>query len=283
MKVIIVMPAFNVARTLEKTYRAIPERFRAHLVLGDNQSTDGTSDLARRLGIQVIRHDRNYGYGGNMKRLLRYALTEGADIVVELHPDFQYDPGLVDLLVEYLQRGYFEVIQGNRIRNRQEALSGGMPWYRYLGNRLTTVFENMWFGVNFGEWHSGMKAFRAEVLARLPLETYPDTHAFATDILMDCVMQGFRVGEIPVPVRYEADSSSVSVPGLFAYCARMVGAALKRPPWKKQPWGSAKLPPLPIETPQRAQNPTETQNVVVEKFSVLLWIFCVICGVKGMV
>lgn len=247
MKVIIVMPAFNVARTLEKTYRAIPERFRAHLVLGDNQSTDGTSDLARRLGIPVIRHDRNYGYGGNMKRLLRYAVAEGADIVVELHPDFQYDPGLVDVLVEYLQRGYFEVMQGNRIRNRQEALSGGMHWYRYLGNRLTTVFENMWFGVNFGEWHSGMKAFRAEVLAQLPLEAYPDTHAFATDILMDCVMQGFRVGEIPVPVRYETDSSSVGVPGLFAYCARMVGAACRRPPWNKRPWGSAKLPPLPTQ------------------------------------
>lgn len=245
MKVIIVMPAFNVARTLEKTYDAIPETLRAHILLGDNQSTDGTGEVAARLGIQVIRHDRNYSYGGNMKRLLRRAVAEGADIVVELHPDFQYDPGIVDVLVAYLQRGYFEVMQGNRIRNREEALAGGMHWYRYLGNRLTTVFENMWFGVNFGEWHSGLKAFRAEALKQLPLETYPDTHAFATDILMDCVMKGFRVGEIPVPVRYAPDSSSIGVPGLFAYCARMAGAAMKRPPWKRRPWGSAKLVPLP--------------------------------------
>lgn len=242
MNVVIVMPAFNVARTLEKTVQALPDRFRAHIVLGDNQSMDATAEVARRLGLEVIRHDRNYGYGGNLKRLFRHALAQGAQIVVELHPDFQYDPRLVDLLVAYIERGYFDVMQGNRIRSRDEALAGGMHWYRYVGNRLMTFFENLWFGLTLGEWHSGMKAFRAEVLAQLPLESYPDTHAFASDILMDCVMKGFRVGEIPIPVRYEADSSSVGVAGLFAYSARTLVAALKRPPWKKRPFGSAGLP-----------------------------------------
>ena len=233
------MPAFNVAGTLERTYRALPEQLQRDVVLGDNQSTDGTSDVARRLGISVIRHDKNYGYGGNLKRLFRYALDQGAEIIVELHPDLQYDPRLVDLLVEYLKRGYFDMMQGNRIRSRDEALAGGMPWYRYLGNRCLTIVENVWFGITLGEWHSGMKAFRAEVLRSLPFDRYPDTHAFASDLLMDCVWMGFRVAEIPIPVRYDAESSSVNVMGLFAYAARTVGAAMARPPWKRRRYGSA--------------------------------------------
>ena len=253
MKIVIVMPAFNVARTLEKTFLGLPLPLRRHVVLGDNQSTDGTGEVAKRLGIEVIRHDKNYSYGGNMKRLLRHAVAQGADIVVELHPDFQYDPRLVDILVEYLKRGYFDVMQGNRIRSRDESMAGGMHWYRYLGNRLTTIFENIWFGITLGEWHSGMKAFRAEVLSQLPLDRYPDTHAFASDILMDCVMRGFRVGEVPVPVRYEADSSSVGVPGLFAYTGRTFWAALKRPPWKKRRYGSAALPPLALTEDEEAE------------------------------
>jgi hypothetical protein len=148
------------------------------------------------------------------------------------------------MLVDYVKRGHFDVIQANRIRSRAESLAGGMPMYRYFGNRALTMFENMWFGVTFGEWHSGMRAYGRIVLETLPLESYPDTHAFASDILMDCVMYGFRVAEVPVPVRYESQSSSVNVPGLFAYAARTVGAALKRPPWKKKTFGSGgSIPP----------------------------------------
>lgn len=244
LKVVIVMPAWNVAHTLEKTYQALPEALRRHVLIGDNHSVDATSDIARRLGLTVMRHDKNYGYGGNLKRLFRRAIAEGADIIVELHPDFQYDPGLVDLLVEFIRRDYFDVMQGNRIRSRDEALASGMPWYRYLGNRALTIFENFWFGLNLGEWHSGLKAFRAEALRRLPLERYPDTHAFANDLLMDCVMSGFRVGEIPIPARYSAESSSVDVPGLFAYTAGAVRSALQRPLWKKRRFGSVRLPSL---------------------------------------
>lgn len=238
MKVIVAMPGFNVAHTLARTMSALAPSLRAHVLLGDNQSTDGTAEVGRSLGLQVITHDRNYGYGGNLKRLYREALRQGADIVVEVHPDYQYEPALADLLVEYVARGYFDIIQANRIRSRQECLAGGMPLFRYLGNRVLTAFENMWFGMNFGEWHSGMRAYRAEVLRVLPLESYPDNHAFASDILMDCVMEGFRVGEVPVPVRYGQESSSVDVLSTALYFFRTIGAALKRPPWRKKRYGS---------------------------------------------
>lgn len=233
------MPAFNVEKTLEQTFTALPVSLREHVILGNNQSSDRTADVAKELGIQVMTHDKNYGYGGNLKRIYREAIRQGADIVVEVHPDFQYEPSVADLLVEYIKRGHFDVIQANRIRSRAESLAGGMPVYRYLGNRFLTFFENTWFGVSLGEWHSGMRAYSRRVLETLPLETYPNTHAFASDILMDCVMYGFRVAEVPVPVRYEAQSSSVNVPGLFAYAFRIIWSALKRPPWKKKKFQSS--------------------------------------------
>jgi glycosyltransferase involved in cell wall biosynthesis len=239
VKTIVAMPARNVEPMLERTVEALPERFREHVLLGDNCSEDGTGALAERLGLQVIRHDRNQGYGGNLKRLYREALGQGADIIVEVHPDYQYEPSVVDLLVAYIERYHFDVIQANRIRSRGESLSGGMPLYRYLGNRALTLFENLWFGVTFGEWHSGMRAYHRSVLEALPLESYPNSHAFASDILMDCVQYGFRVAEVPVPVRYDHESSSVGVPGLIRYGVHTIGAALRRPPWKRAPYGSA--------------------------------------------
>lgn len=235
MKIVIAMPAFNVEKTLEETVNALPKQYRGSIMLGNNRSEDGTEALARRLGLDVITHDQNYGYGGNLKRLYRRALAQGADIVAEVHPDCQYDPSVVDILVAYIERGLFDVIQANRIRSRSESLAGGMPHYRYFGNRALTLFENLWFGMTFGEWHSGMRAYHRSVLEALPLESYPDTHAFASDILMDCVVQGFRVAEVPVRVRYDQTSSSVNVLGLFAYTARTVVSALARPPWTKRP------------------------------------------------
>jgi glycosyltransferase involved in cell wall biosynthesis len=254
------MPAFEVEPTLERTVAALPERFREQVLLGDNCSQDGTEQRAAELGLQVMRHDRNYGYGGNLKRLYREALRQGGEIIVEVHPDYQYEPSVVDVLVAYIERGHFDVVQANRIRSRGESLSGGMPLYRYLGNRALTLFENIWFGVTFGEWHSGMRAYHRSVLETLPLESYPDTHAFASDILMDCVQFGFRVAEAPVPVRYDHQSSSVDVAGLLAYAWHTVRAALKRPPWKRAAYGSASqarrrmeeiqpVPPLDREDP----------------------------------
>lgn len=243
VKVVVVMPAYNAARTLERTYRDLPPELQRAVLLADDHSADDTFELARSLGIEAIRNERNLGYGGNLKRLLRLATERGADVVVELHPDYQYDPKLVDLLIEYIRRGYFDVMQGNRMWSRHESLAGGMPWYRYYGNRVLTLFENVWFALSLGEWHSGLRAFRGEVLAALPLDHYRDSHAFASELLMDCVYRGYRVGEIPIPVRYAADSSSVDIRGLAAYTGRTLLAAFVRPPWRRKRYGSAGLPP----------------------------------------
>lgn len=234
MKPIILMLAYNAERTITKTFEGIPDSLKPYVIVGDDCSSDRTYDVARSLGLRVIRHERNLNYGGNLKRLYKVFLQEGGDIAVEVHADYQYEPSLIDLMVEYIARGHYDVIQANRIRSRAEALSRGMPLYRYLGNRGLTLFENLWFGTVFGEWHSGMRAYTREVIADMPLDTFSDTHSFASDILMCCVARGYRVAEVPCPVRYESESSSVSVPGLFRYTFNTVVSALKYPPWRRQ-------------------------------------------------
>lgn len=238
MKPVILMLAYNAERTIARTFEAIPDSLKPHVIVGDDCSTDNTYAVARSLGLRVIRHERNLNYGGNLKRLYKVFLQESGDIAIELHADDQYEPSLVDLMVEYIARGHYDVIQANRIRSRAEALSHGMPLYRYLGNRALTLFENVWFGTVFGEWHSGMRAYTREVIADMPLDTFSDTHSFASDILMCCVARGYRVAEVPCPVRYESESSSVSVPGLFRYAFNTVASALKYPPWRRRHFGT---------------------------------------------
>lgn len=240
MNVYVVMPAYNAEATLARTVAALPDRFRRNVIVGDDHSADRTADIASRLGVTLLRNERNLGYGGNLKRLLRAALAAGAEVVVELHADDQYDASLVDLLVAFIERGHFDVMQGSRIRSRSEALSGGMPWYRYYGNRALTFFQNIWFGLSLSEWHSGLKAFHADSLRRLPLGRYPNDHRFATEILMDCVSMGFRVADMPIPVRYRSDSSSVPILPLLRYGMATVIGALRRPPWSRRPFGSAR-------------------------------------------
>ena len=226
--------AYNVEKTLAQTYAAIPDSLRPYVVVGNNRSTGGTVGVAESLGLRVVTHEINSGYGGNLKRLFKLFLAEGGDVAVEIHGDYQYEPSLADLMVGCVARGYYDVIQGNRIRTRREALRGGMHWYRWLGNRTLTMFENIWFGTNFGEWHSGMRAYSRKLVESMPLDKFSDTHAFASDIMMEAVAQNFRIGEVPCPVRYEENSSSVSVPNLFKYTFRTIGAALRYPPWKRR-------------------------------------------------
>jgi glycosyltransferase involved in cell wall biosynthesis len=235
MKPYVLILAYNVEKTLEKTYRAIPDSLKPHIVVGNNVSTDGTAEVARRLGLRCVTHEKNSGYGGNLKRLFKLMLEEGGDVAIEVHGDYQYEPSLADLMVEYVARGHYDLIQGNRIRTRAEAMAGGMPMYRWLGNRTLTLFENLWFGTAFGEWHSGMRAYSRSLLETVPFETFSDTHAFASDILMDAVYRGFSVGEVPCPVRYEEDSSSVNVPNLFRYAFNTVKSATRYPPWARMP------------------------------------------------
>lgn len=239
-KVVVMVLAYNVAHTLEKTFRAVPDHLKESVLVGDNCSTDGTYEEAKRLGLRVIRHEKNSNYGGNLKRLLRVFLEEGGDVAVELHGDFQYDPSLTDLMVEYVSRGYFDMIQGNRIRSRSEALAGGMPLYRYLCNRTMTLAQNLWFGTTFGEWHSGLRAYSRDLIEEAPLESFSDTHAFASDILMFAVANGFWVGEVPCPARYDDESSSVPLPKLFDYALKTTRSALRYPPWQRR-----ELRPMP--------------------------------------
>ncbi|MDP6419204.1 MAG: glycosyltransferase family 2 protein [Candidatus Krumholzibacteria bacterium] len=208
-KVIVVMPAYNAESTLEKTLRDIPQGSVDEVILVDDASSDGTVELAGKLGVHVIEHQENRGYGANQKTCYREALNRGADFIVMIHPDYQYDSSLLPVIVGLLRSGNCDVLLGNRIRSRREALSGGMPAYKYFANRLLTIIENLWAGENLGEWHSGLRAYTREVLETLPWEKNSDDFVFDSQFLVQSVHFGFRVGDIPVPVRYMKEASSI--------------------------------------------------------------------------
>jgi len=227
----IVMPAYNAEHKLVQTVNALPPEWRKHIIICDDCSSDGTVEIAKSLGLTVLRHERNIGYGGNQKTLYRAALESGSSIIVMVHPDFQYDPTLVPYLVEYIERGYFDVMLGTRIRTRHEALAGGMPLYKYLANRVLTAVENIWFGQNISEWHTGMRAYSRRVMESLPWQEYSDDFVFDSEFLMDCARFGFRIAEIPVPVKYEPGSSSISFRRSVQYGLATLNAMIRRPPW----------------------------------------------------
>jgi glycosyltransferase involved in cell wall biosynthesis len=208
-KVVLVMPAYNAAETLTQTWREIPDGYVDESLLVDDASRDDTVGIARALGIRVLEHARNRGYGGNQKTCYHEALERGADIVIMLHPDYQYDPRLVPMMILPLQLGILDVMLGSRVRTRRECLESGMPLYKYFGNRLLTFIENICLGQNMGEFHSGFRAYRREVLERLPFERFSDDFVFDSQLLVSAVDAGFRIGEIPVPVRYMPEASSI--------------------------------------------------------------------------
>ena len=218
-RTMVVLPAYNARRTLEATLAAIPDGCVDEILLVDDASTDGTADLAESLGLSVIRHKHNGGYGANQKTCYREALARGAERVVMLHPDDQYDARVVPHLLGVLDLGICDVVMGSRIRTRKEALSGGMPLYKYLLNRGLTIFENMILGQNLGEFHSGLRAYRREVLETIPFERNRDDFAFDSQFLVQAVFFGFRLGDIPVPVRYFPEASSIGLRPGIAYVA----------------------------------------------------------------
>ncbi len=209
-KTVVVLPAYNAAETLRQTYAEIPPGWVDESILVDDASRDDTVAIARSLGIEVIEHARNRGYGGNQKTCYAEALRRGADIVIMLHPDYQYDPRLVPMMILPLQLGILDVILGSRVRTRRECLDSGMPLYKYLGNRFLTLVENVSLGQNLGEFHSGFRAYRREVLETLPLERFSDDFVFDSQFLVSAVDAGFRLGEVPVPVRYMPEASSIN-------------------------------------------------------------------------
>ena len=209
-KVIAVMPAYNAAATLERTIADIPEGSVDEVILVDDCSRDNTVDLAKSLGLTVIEHETNRGYGGNQKTCYRHALDRGADIVVMIHPDYQYDSRVIPVAAEIIRLGICDCVLGSRIRTRGEALSGGMPLYKYIANRCLTLTENVVLGQNLGDFHSGFRAYRREVLEAIPYELNSEDFVFDSQFLAQVVYFNFKLGDIPVPVRYFDEASSIN-------------------------------------------------------------------------
>jgi glycosyltransferase involved in cell wall biosynthesis len=210
MKVIVVMPAYNAELTLEKTYRDIPQGVVDEVILVDDASKDRTVEIARELGIITIVHPENRGYGANQKTCYREALRRGADIIVMIHPDYQYDSALTPELIRPIEDGRADIVLGSRIRTRKECLEGGMPLYKYISNRFLTLIENIVLGQNLSEFHTGFRAFSREVLEKVPFYRNSDDFVFDTEILVQAVHFGFRIDEISVPTRYFKEASSVN-------------------------------------------------------------------------
>lgn len=208
-KVIVVLPAYNAVKTLERTVKDLPELV-DEIILVDDASQDATVIRARELGLFVFVHAQNAGYGANQKTCYRLALEHGADIVVMIHPDYQYDPKLVKYLAAFIGDDYFDVVLGTRIRSRREALSGGMPRYKYFANRLLTILENMASGQNLSEWHTGLRAYRRQVLSEIDWQHNSNDFVFDSEMLFQIVARNYRLGELPAPVRYFPEASSIN-------------------------------------------------------------------------
>lgn len=209
-KVIVVMPAYNAEKTLAKTVESIPAGVADEIIVVDDNSKDRTKEAARALGLTTVVHEQNKGYGGNQKTCYAEALKKGADVVIMLHPDYQYDPRLVPYLAGLIADDVCDFVCGNRIRSRREALDGGMPWWKYLFNRLMSITENFWTGQNLGEWHSGMRAYSRKTLETVPWELNSDDFVFDQQFLHQAAFLGLRIGDIPVSARYFDEASSIS-------------------------------------------------------------------------
>lgn len=208
-KIVVVLPAYNAAKTLEATYNEIPFEFVDDIVLVDDASRDDTAALARRLAINTIVHEQNKGYGGNQKTCYRAALELGADIVIMLHPDYQYTPKLVTSLAAMIAYGEFDAVLASRILG-VGALKGGMPLYKYISNRFLTLFENILLGHKLSEYHTGYRAFSRKVLESLPLDADDDDFVFDNQMLAQIIWHGFRVGEVSCPTKYFPEASSIN-------------------------------------------------------------------------
>ncbi len=209
LKVAVVLPAYNAALTLSRTIDEIPRTLVDDIILTDDASRDNTAELARALGLHVIRHEANRGYGGNQKTCYRAALDRGADIVVMLHPDYQYTPRLVTAMASMIASGHYDAVLASRILGGG-ALSGGMPVYKYVANRALTLAENLALGQKLSEYHTGYRAWSRVVLEKLPLLACSDDFVFDNQMIAQAVHFGFRLGEISCPTRYFAEASSIN-------------------------------------------------------------------------
>lgn len=222
-KVIAVMPAYNAASTLERTVADIPSGSVDEIILVDDCSKDDTVAIARRLGLTVIPHEKNRGYGGNQKTCYTRALESGADFVVMIHPDYQYDARVIPAAIDILRLGICDVMLGSRIRTRLEALEGGMPGWKYIANRCLTITENVALGQNLGDFHSGFRAYSRKVLETIPWRNNSEDFVFDSQFLAQAVYFGFKLGDLPVPVRYFDEASSINFRRSVTYGCSTLG------------------------------------------------------------
>jgi glycosyltransferase involved in cell wall biosynthesis len=207
-RIAVVLPAYNAEKTLEATVRELPDLVDIRILV-DDHSSDRTVKIAHQLGLQFYVHDRNYGYGRNQQTCYREALAAGADVIIMVHPDYQYTPLLATAMASMVAYGVYDVVLGSRIIGGT-ALHGGMPLYKYISNRLLTAFENLFLGIKLSEYHTGYRAFSREVLTRLPLLENSDDFVFDNQMLAQCVYFGFRIGEVSCPTKYFAEASSIN-------------------------------------------------------------------------
>jgi len=237
-KIVVVMPAYNAAKTLEMTYHEIPQDVVDEVILVDDASRDDTAARARELGIHTIIHPNNRGYGGNQKTCYAEALSKGADVVVMLHPDYQYSPRLITAMASMVVSGHYDLVLGSRILGGQ-ALKGGMPLYKYVANRFLTFIENLALGVKLSEYHTGFRAFSRELLDTLSLDENSDDFVFDNEMLAQAVWFGFRIGEISCPTKYFEDASSINFRRSMNYGFGVLATSFK---FLMQRWGIGRSP-----------------------------------------
>jgi glycosyltransferase involved in cell wall biosynthesis len=232
------MPAYNAAKTVEQTFKEIPFNIVDEVILVDDHSKDETFEVAKKLGIHtVIRHDINKGYGGNQKTCYDAAIKNGADIVVMLHPDYQYTPLLLEAMIYPIARGLFPVMLGSRILGKG-ALRGGMPMYKYIANRFLTFFQNVMMGQKLAEYHTGYRAFSKEILERLPLHKNSDDFVFDNEMLGQIAFAGYEMGEVTCPTKYFDDASSINFKRSVQYGLGVLRVSVS---FRLQRWGIAKF------------------------------------------
>lgn len=215
-RIVVVMPAYNAAQTLERTYADIPHDIVYKVILVDDVSQDETVEVARRLGIEPVVHVQNRGYGGNQKTCYIEALTQGADVVVMLHPDYQYDSTLIPQMIEPIMRGEADLVLGSRLLGGG-TLAGGMPLWKYVSNRFLTGVENIAFGKSLSEYHTGFRAYSRRLLETIPFVLNSDKFVFDSEVIAQTVYFGFEIAEIPVPTRYFKEASSVNLINSIIY------------------------------------------------------------------
>lgn len=242
-KIVVVMPAHNAARTLERTVEAIPRDWVDEVLLVDDSSTDDTVALARKLPLQVIWHPHNVGYGGNQKTCYLHALQRDADVVVMLHPDGQYEPSLIPRLVEPILRGEADMVLGSRLAEPGAALAGGMPLYKYVANRVLTTIENAVLGTHLSEMHTGYRAYSRELLMRIPFLRNSLGFSFDSEVLFQTVHFGFRIAEVPARSRYFDDASSIGFGAATVYGLRTLGALARLVLHRRGIWRSRRYMP----------------------------------------